>query len=50
MRARPDLVREIKFDMVGIKEELKRGMKLPGVTAREVVKSVTRAGRKEIEV
>lgn len=50
MRSRPDLVREIKFDMVGIKEELKRGMKLPGVTAREVVKSVTRAGRKEIEV
>lgn len=49
-KARPDLVRRIEFDTLGIKEELKRGVKLPGVTAREVVKSVTRSGRKEIEV
>jgi len=50
-RARPDLVRRIEFDRLAIKEELKRGVKLPGVTAREVVNSTVRAGaKKEIEV
>lgn len=32
-KARPDLVREIKFDLVAIKSELNRGVKLAGVEA-----------------
>ncbi len=35
-RARPDLVTKITFDMRALKDELKRGVKLPGVEAREV--------------
>lgn len=44
-KARPDLVRKIEFDMRAVKSELQRGVKLPGVEAREVVKSgvITRA-------
>jgi len=35
-KARPDLVSKINFDMRALKDELKRGVKLPGVEAREV--------------
>jgi hypothetical protein len=35
-KARPDLVSKITFDMRALKDELKRGNKLPGVEAREV--------------
>jgi hypothetical protein len=42
MRARPDLVRDVVFDRVEIKRELDRGLTLPGVKARKVVKSTTR--------
>lgn len=35
MRARPDLVRRVEFDMLAIKEILNRGEKLPGVVAEE---------------
>lgn len=45
MKARPDLVRKIEFDMRAIKEELKRGVKLAGVEAKEVHKAGVRAGR-----
>lgn len=34
-KARPDLVSKITFDMRGLKDELKRGVKLPGVEAEE---------------
>lgn len=51
MKARPDLVRKIEWDMVGIKAELDRGQKLPGVTAEEDLKVVVRGGApKAIEV
>ena len=45
MKARPDLVREIKFDLRAMKDELKRGVKLPGVEAKEVFKSDVRVGK-----
>lgn len=45
VKARPDLVRKIEFDMNAIKAALKAGMKLPGVTAHEEVDSSVRAGR-----
>lgn len=35
-KARPDLVRKIEFDLRALKDELKRGVNLPGVEAREV--------------
>ena len=35
MKARPDLVRKIEWDMVAIKQLLDQGVKLPGVTAEE---------------
>lgn len=38
-KARPDLVRKFEFDMRAVKAELARGVKLPGVEAREVVKA-----------
>lgn len=41
-RARPDLVRRIEFDMRALKDCLKRGEKLPGVEAREIVNSRVR--------
>jgi hypothetical protein len=47
MRARPDLVRKVEFDMVALKAALSAG-KLPGVTAHKVVKSSVRAGRMEV--
>lgn len=50
-RARPDLVRKIEFDMRLLKEELGRGVKLPGVEAREVIQSGVRmTTQKAIEV
>lgn len=45
MKARPDLVRKIDFDMRAIKDELKRGVKLAGVEAREIYKADVRAGK-----
>lgn len=38
-KARPDLVSKITFDMRALKDELQRGVKLPGVEAREVFNS-----------
>ena len=35
LKARPDLVRKIEWDMVAIKDLLNQGVKLPGVTAEE---------------
>ena len=35
IKARPDLVRKVEWDMAGIKDALNRGDKLPGVTAEE---------------
>ena len=35
VKARPDLVRKIEWDMVAIKQLLDQGVKLPGVTAEE---------------
>lgn len=50
-KARPDLVRKIEFDVRSIKDELKRGVKLPGVEAREVVNATTTSrGTRAIEV
>ena len=50
-KARPDLVRKIEFDMAALKDCLKRGEKLPGVEAKEVVKaSVRTTSRPLIEV
>jgi len=42
LKARPDLVRKVEFDLRSIKEELARGLKLPGVEARQVIKSGVR--------
>lgn len=41
-KARPDLVRRLEFDMLAIKECLKRGDKLPGVEWREKIISGVR--------
>lgn len=50
-KARPDLVRRIEFDTRGIKDALKRGEKLPGVEAREVINaSVRPVAQRAIEV
>lgn len=38
-KARPDLVRKIEFDMRAVKAELARGIKLPGVESKEVVRA-----------
>ncbi len=43
-KARPDLVRNFEFDMRAVKAELTRGVKLPGVEAKEVVSASVRAG------
>lgn len=48
MKARPDLVRKVEFDLRSIKEELERGLKLPGVEARQVLKSGVRVGRETV--
>ena len=45
MKARPDLVRKVEFDMVALKAILKSGQKLPGVTFRKEIKNRVRAGR-----
>ena len=52
LKARPDLVSKITFDMRLIKEDLKRGIDLPGVVAREVFTSGVRvrAERNAIDV
>lgn len=42
-KARPDLVRKIEFDLRAVKEELKRGVKLPGVEGKEVYKASVKA-------
>ena len=45
LKARPDLVRKIEFDMRAIKDELKRGNKIAGVEAKEVYKADVRVGK-----
>ena len=45
IKARPDLVRKIEFDTRQIKDELKRGVKIPGIEAREIYKADVRAGK-----
>jgi len=50
MKARPDLVRKVEWDMVGLKQALAAGEKLPGVRAREDISIGTRAGKALIEV
>lgn len=51
MKARPDLVREIKWDRVAITDALNRGEKLPGVTAEEDITVSTRGkAQRVIEV
>jgi len=42
-QVRPDLARRIEWDKVAIKRELDRGKQLPGVKAREIIRSVVRA-------
>jgi len=42
LKLRPDLVRRIEWDRVAIKRLLSQGTVLPGVTAKEVVKSTVR--------
>lgn len=48
MRARPDLVRKVEFDLRSIKEELARGLKLPGVEAQLLLKSSVRLTREKV--
>lgn len=52
LKARPDLVRKIEFDLRAIKDELRRGVKLAGVEAKETFKADVRVapGRPLIEV
>jgi hypothetical protein len=45
IKARPDLVSKIEWDTRALKAELARGVKLPGVEAREIFKADVRAGR-----
>jgi hypothetical protein len=51
-KARPDLVTKITFDMRALKAELTKGVKLPGVEAKEVSKAGVRLApeRKAIDV
>ena len=46
MKARPDLVRKIEWDMIAINQALAEGVKLPGVTAREDISIGTRGGNR----
>ena len=49
MKARPDLVRKIEWDMVNLKAALESsGGKLPGVTAHEDIKAGTRQGKQPL--
>jgi hypothetical protein len=51
MKARPDLIRKIEWDVLAIKQILNEGGKLPGVTAEEDLKvSVRGTATKTIEV
>lgn len=45
MKARPDLVRKIEWDMVGIKQALADGVNLPGITAHEDIGVGNRGGK-----
>lgn len=45
MKARPDLVRKIEWDLVGLKQALADGEKLPGVTAHEDIGIGARGGK-----
>lgn len=50
-KARPDLIRTIEFDKRAMKVELARGIKLPGVEAKEVVNATTTTrGTKAIDI
>lgn len=44
LRARPDLVRKVEFDMIEIKRLLDSGVKLPGVTFHREMKATVRTG------
>lgn len=44
MRARPDLVRKVEFDLIAIKKLLAEGVKLPGVTWHKDTQSTVRTG------
>ena len=48
MRARPDLVRKVEWDMVAIKELLNSGIKLPGVIAEEDLKISVRGNATKV--
>lgn len=48
LKARPDLVRKIEWDVVGIKQILDAGQTLPGVTAEEDLKISTRGNAKPL--
>jgi len=45
MKARPDLVRKIEWDLVGLKAALAEGIKLPGVVAHEDIGIGARGGK-----
>lgn len=45
MKARPDLVRKVEWDLVGLKQALADGHKLPGVVAHEDIGVGNRGGR-----
>lgn len=45
MKARPDLVRKIEWDLTGLKQALADGQKLPGVIAHEDIHVDTRGAR-----
>lgn len=48
MKVRPDLIRKIEWDVVGIKQILDAGQTLPGVTAEEDLKISTRGNAKPL--
>lgn len=50
IKARPDLVRKIEWDMVALKQALASGEKLPGVRAREDIAIGARPSKALIEV
>lgn len=50
MKARPDLVRKVEFDLNSVKALLKAGVKLPGVTAHKETVSRVRMGRQKAAI
>ena len=45
-KARPDLIRKIEFDIITIKNELGRGLKIAGVTHHMETQATVSLGRK----